>query len=218
MNSHADIEILDLGLRDYESTLTLQHQLQERVATGRGREAMIFVQHPPVLTLGKNADPKFVLQSKEQLERQGIHIVPTDRGGEVTAHMPGQLVVYPILHLGSRHLLPKAYVNLLEEAVIQTLAHWSVKAARHEVNPGVWLGEKKIAAIGVRIKDHVSMHGLALNVARDESGLFGMIVPCGIKGYGVTYVSDEIAKPPTLAQVQDLLRENLIQLLQDRVS
>jgi lipoate-protein ligase B len=188
---------------EYRRALAVQEALHARaVAAGEDAGATILlVEHPSVLTLGKHADPKFLGFAREHFAARGIDIVPIDRGGEVTAHEPGQLVMYPVLRLDAFRLGARAYVELLEDAVIATLAGLGITAARDPRYPGVWVGPNKICAIGIRIKDRVTMHGIALNVA-NSMALFSEIVPCGIVGRGVTSVERQLGRSIDLAAVR----------------
>jgi lipoyl(octanoyl) transferase len=182
------LTLVTAGILAYDRALALQQALHARVAAGEagaGSGYLITVEHPPVLTFGKNADRKNLLFAPETLRAAGIAVVDTDRGGEVTAHEPGQLVVYPILRLADFNLTARRHVAWLEQAVIRTLAGFGVEAATDPKHPGVWAGQAKICALGVRFKNRISLHGLALNVANDLS-LFDRIIPCGIRGRSVT--------------------------------
>jgi lipoate-protein ligase B len=171
----------------YAQALELQYQLHEKTAKGEIVGAIIFTEHHPVVTLGKNSAKEHLLASPEQLARQGIDLVSTERGGQVTAHEPGQLVIYPILHLGQMKMSARSYVQWLESSVIDVLSAIGFRSSVDPQYPGVWIDDKKICALGVRIKQRVSMHGLALNV-RNDLKLFNQIVPCGIQGKSVVSV------------------------------
>lgn len=184
------IQLHDVGLLDYRKALELQNDLHAQVVAGDDRAHIILVEHPPVLTLGKHADPKFLLFGEAYFKSRGVDVVPIDRGGEVTAHEPGQLVVYPILRLEAFRLGAKGYVNLLEGVVIDALARFDVKAWRDPEHPGVWTKGGKICAIGIRVKEKATLHGIAINVVNALS-LFQQIVPCGIQGRAVTSLKRE---------------------------
>ncbi|WP_141731207.1 lipoyl(octanoyl) transferase LipB [Oligoflexus tunisiensis] len=194
------LDVFECGLLPYGKALEIQHQLHSEVREGQRFGAIMMLQHQPVLTLGKNADAGLVLTQSESLEAAGIEVFPTDRGGEVTAHEPGQLVVYPILPLQQLRLPPKRYVDRLLESVILTVQHFGIAAQSDPDYPGVWVGRDKICAIGIRVKERVSLHGIALNVVNDLN-LFRLIVPCGIRERGVTSLQNLLGSTPDLSDV-----------------
>jgi lipoate-protein ligase B len=161
------------------------------------------LEHPAVQTLGKNASLANVKLAGRENTESVLNIIRCDRGGEVTAHMPGQCVVYFILDLGGRGLGPKDFVACLERGVIEYLSEIGVAATTDLKYPGVWVNQKKICAIGIRVKNRISMHGIALNVNNDLS-LFEKIIPCGIADRGVVnlvqligrHLSSEVVCPP----------------------
>ena len=175
----------NLGRIEYRKALDIQTRLHEKCVNGSLGGAILCLEHPSVLTMGKSASSEHLLRSKEDLEALGIEVVNTDRGGEVTAHEPGQLVLYGILPLAKLGLSPKKYVCLLEGIIIDFLAELGVEANRDAEHPGVWVNGAKVAAIGIRIKNRVSFHGIALNIDNSLK-TFEYIVPCGIKGRSVT--------------------------------
>lgn len=193
---------------DYRRCWELQQRLHARVVRDPGEAFIVTVEHPPVLTFGRHADKRFLLFGEKQLRAEGIDLVDTDRGGEVTAHVPGQLVVYPVLGIEAFRLTPRKYVHLLEQAVIDVLAELGVVAARDPDHPGVWVGTEKICALGVRIQRRVSLHGLALNVSNGLD-LFRRIVPCGIQGRGVTSVTRTLGRDVAVAEVLPKLLQAL---------
>jgi lipoyl(octanoyl) transferase len=169
---------VDLGRIDYERALTLQHDLVDRREADEIDDVLLLCEHDPVYTAGRHADIEaHVLRSTD------IPVVRADRGGDVTYHGPGQVVVYPIIRLtGPRRV--RAYVTALEQACITVAAGYGVAAHTDDHRPGVWVGNDKLAAIGVRIRRGATSHGLAFNVNPDMSD-FGGIVPCGIRNGGV---------------------------------
>ena len=185
---------------DYERCLALQQVLHARVAAGDSTNYVVLVEHPPVLTFGKHADRGHLLFAADFFRSKGVGLVDTDRGGEVTAHEPGQLVAYPILRLGDFNLTPRRYVDRLESSVIAALSGFGIRATRDPDHPGVWVDTDKICAVGVRIKDRVSLHGIALNI-NNSLDLFQQIVPCGILGRGVTSMSRVLGRPCTVEEV-----------------
>jgi lipoate-protein ligase B len=165
-------------------------------------ERLALLEHPPVITLGVRGDRAHVLASAAELETRGISVVEADRGGDVTFHGPGQLVAYPILDLRVRGLRAADYVRALERVAVETLVTFGVEASRRPGTPGAWVGERKIAAVGVRIDRGISRHGLALNVDVDL-GCFDLIVPCGLEGTGVTSIAAELGEAPSMGAVME---------------
>lgn len=193
-----------LGQIAYNEALKLQHDFHARVRSGELEAAILSLEHPKTLTLGKHATRDNLLLAPNQLESQGVVLCQTDRGGEVTAHNPGQLVVYPILPIANLGLSPRRYVDILCASVIDTLSQYGIDSRQDEQFPGVWVGDQKICAIGVRISSRVSMHGLALNV-NNALDLFTAIVPCGIRHRGVTSMQQLLAAPMDFQKVRDTL-------------
>ena len=180
--------LLDLGLTDYQEASRLQVALhQARVQNAIG-DTLLLTEHLPVYTLGRTTRPAHVGEGWARGMINGIPVLSTDRGGSVTYHGPGQVVGYPILRLRTYCDGPKAYVNRLEEVLIRALDPLGVRAGRRAGMPGVWVGGRKIAAVGVRISEGVTRHGFALNVANVLSP-FAAIVPCGLAGAGMTSVA-----------------------------
>lgn len=179
------LHVMDLGRQPYRPVLALQEQLVDQRVRGAIPDTLILVEHDPVYTMGRRAAEHHIVASPEQLQRLGIEVVHTARGGDVTYHGPGQLVGYPILHLGERGGGVVRYVGQLEQAIIATVAAFGITAGTDAVNRGVWVGRKKLAAIGVRVTRQVSQHGFALNVAPDLTHYAG-IVACGLHDRGVT--------------------------------
>jgi lipoyl(octanoyl) transferase len=168
-----------LGRVDYASALQLQQQLASRRKQGLIPDQLLLLEHPHVITMGRNGHAENLLASGDILARAGIAFYPTDRGGDVTYHGPGQLVGYPILDLRDWKRDVSAYVRAVEETIIATLAEYGIAAGRIPKLTGVWVGERKIAAIGVHLSRWVTSHGFALNVSTDLS-YFQYIVPCGL--------------------------------------
>ncbi len=227
-------EVVDLGRMAYAPALQKQLECVERVqadreAAGETRETagfLLLVEHdPPVITVSRRAAAaQHLLASTEQLERLGVEVAATDRGGDITYHGPGQLVAYPILDLNLLGLRLHEYMRTLEKAVIGVCDDFGVRAMRDPDATGVWLpngrGEptSKIAAFGVRVKRWVSMHGLALNVSTDLTH-FDLIVPCGLPGRPVTSLARELGDAaPSIAQAKSTLVERLDALLRARLS
>ena len=205
--SPAVIQARWLGTVDYRLAWRKQHELAAARAAGDCGDTLLLLEHPPTITLGRGADRSHVLLSDAQLEAQGIDLVETDRGGDVTYHGRGQLVGYPVFHLGrpvwDRDL--HRYLRGLEEALITALADVGIAAGRFPGFTGVWVGlespaPRKIAAIGIKASRWITTHGFALNVSTSLRE-FGAIVPCGITGYGVTSVARELGRPVSVADL-----------------
>ena len=182
--------VVDLGSVDYPDALALQRDLHHRVATGDLPALLLLLQHPHVYTLGRRGSETDILVSAEVLRDLDADVHHTDRGGEVTYHGPGQLVGYPILDLRAAGLGPLAYVRALERVIISTLAELDIHATAEDRPTGVWVGDAKIAAIGVRVSRGVTMHGFSLNVNPDLS-YFNHIVPCGMPNASVTSIAEQ---------------------------
>jgi len=178
------VHVLDLGLVAYRQAWELQQQLVAARQAGTARDTVVMLEHPPVYTLGRRASASNVLLGDTELSAAGIEVVAVDRGGDVTYHGPGQLVVYPVVQLaGQRHVVD--FVRALEEVALTALAQLGVGAQRRDGLTGVWVGREKIVAIGVRVgAGGVTSHGLALNVDPDLAHFAG-IVPCGLATEGV---------------------------------
>jgi lipoyl(octanoyl) transferase len=171
--------VLELGQIDYASTLEWQQRIVTERKAGLGEDHLLLLEHPHVITLGRNGKMENLLAGDDILDRAGISFFPTDRGGDVTYHGPGQLVGYPIVDLREWKRDVGAYVRAIEQTIIDTLADYGIAAGRIPKFTGVWVGERKIAAIGVHISRWVTSHGFALNVSTDLS-YFQYIVPCGL--------------------------------------
>ncbi len=177
-----------LGLVPYNYGLSLQDGAVGRLSSGEAPEQLLLLEHPHVFTLGRGADSSNILADPEQLQANSVEVHETGRGGDVTYHGPGQLVGYPIINLKPDRCDVHRYVRDLEEVLIRTIAEFGVTGARVPGLTGVWIGNEKIAAIGVRIARWITSHGFALNVNTDLD-YFKMIVPCGITDKGVTSLS-----------------------------
>ncbi len=198
----AGFVVRDLGLMAYPEATALQDRLAADVMGGEAPDTLLLVEHPPVLTLGAGFHEENLLFPREGYAARGIAVERTGRGGDVTYHGPGQLVVYPVFDVARRGKDLHKWLRALEGAVIEALAGMGVASGRSEVNSGVWIGEDKVCAIGIRMRRWTSTHGLALNCDVDLAP-FGMIVPCGIRGgYGVTSLSRHLGRPVTVAEMK----------------
>lgn len=177
--------LLQPGLVSYETGLVLQNEARSLVEEGRYDGILILLEHPPVITIGRGGGAENLVAHPNWFQSRGIAVAQTDRGGNITCHSPGQLVGYPILDLSRWRQDVHWYVANLEETIIRALAGSGVVAGRKAKYTGVWLGDEKIASIGVSVRRWITGHGFALNVENDLS-LFQTIIPCGIAGFGVT--------------------------------
>ena len=221
----AALQVTDLGRMSYGDALTLQRRLQAEVIDARGREDagighLLLVEHDPaVITVSRRPGARsHLLADPQRLDRLGVEVAETDRGGDITYHGPGQLVAYPILDLNRLDLRLHGYLRWLENRVLETLGRFGLAGHRDDDATGAWVGgrrvaddryegDRKICAIGVRVSRWVSMHGLAINVETDLSH-FDLIVPCGLAGRAVTSLKQELGDDaPTMQQVKDTLVE-----------
>jgi lipoate-protein ligase B len=199
--------VLDLGSRSYREVWDLQHRLHEAVREGREPDTWIVVEHTPVVTLGRQAKRENVLLSDAQLSSRGIDLIEIERGGDVTYHGPGQLVVYPIMKLERfREVVP--LVRKLEGAVIAACAAFGVAGERWSAHAGVWVGRNQICAVGLAIQRMVSLHGIALNVS-NPLDYDRIINPCGLVDRGITSLSAETRRSVGLGEARRVLLDEL---------
>jgi lipoate-protein ligase B len=203
------LQIVDCGLADYREVLARQQELSEARRAERIGDTVLIVEHPPVITLGARQSANKLLIGREELARRGVDLVEIRRGGGTTAHNPGQLVFYPILHLQQRHLGVSEYVRTLEAIGIDLLEVLGLVGQQRKAYPGLWVNGRKIASIGVRVSRSVTRHGMALNVTNDLS-LFDLMIPCGLDGVEMTSVAQELGRTPEM----DAVKAQLIGLLQ----
>lgn len=188
------LKVFDLGRMPYEAALAIQTQAHSERVKGIIPDTLFLLEHSSVYTLGRNADEANILADRQALAGQGIEVHKTGRGGDITYHGPGQLVGYPIISLREASMGVHDFVAAIEEALIRCLLPFGISGGRDQRNRGIWIGNAKIAAIGLKISRHVSMHGFALNVSTDLS-FYENIIPCGIKGAGVTSMNALGAAP-----------------------
>jgi len=199
--------LLDLGRRPYREVLALQRELHAAVAEGREPDTWIVVEHEPVVTLGRNARGEHLLVSRESLATQGVDVVEIERGGDVTYHGPGQVVVYPIRKLPRfREVVP--LVAAMERAAIDALSRFGIDASGRKEHRGVYVGDRAIGAVGLAVRRMTSMHGLALNanIALDYDRF---ITPCGTPEFGITSIARETGRDVGWAEARDVLLEAL---------
>ncbi len=183
------INILDLGQIAYEKSYAIQEDIHKRRLSGELPDVVIFQECDPVITIGKSGSEKHLLLSQEVLAQKGISLVYSSRGGDITYHGPGQLIISPILYLRKYTRSVVGYLRILEQIVINMLAKYDVVGVRIDGASGVWVDNKKIAAIGIAIKNGVTQHGVAINIKPDLAH-YNFIIPCGLKNTGVTSLDD----------------------------
>ena len=195
------MEFRRLGLVPYQQAWAMQRALAAARQSDDIPDTVLLLEHPHTFTIGRSGTRDHVYLSDQELADRGITCLEVDRGGDVTYHGPGQLVGYPILFLGSQPDVG-AYLRSLEGCLIAVLDDWGIRAGRLEGYTGVWIGDRKIAAIGVKVAQGVTTHGFALNANTDLS-LFGHILPCGIPDKGITSMALELGRPVSMEQIED---------------
>jgi len=192
----ADLLVVDLGLASYAPSLALQREVAHaRIAGDIEQDVLLLVEHPPVITLGRSSKRAHMLATPEYLRERGVDLFEVERGGDVTFHGPGQLVGYPIIDLKNHRRDLHWYLRQVEQLLIDSLGVFGLRAGRNPPYTGVWIGNRKIASIGVHARDWVTWHGFALNVATDLR-FFDLIVPCGIQSVTMTSVNAELPNEP----------------------
>lgn len=218
------IKLIDWGVREYNDAWKEQEALfngiieQKRGKATETQDYLILVEHPHVYTLGKSGEESNLLLNYMQLQAKNAQFVHTNRGGDITYHGPGQIVGYPILNLENFKMGLRQYIELLEESIIRTIAHYDIKGDRAKGAAGVWLdvgtpNERKICAIGVKSSRYVTMHGFALNVNTDLT-YFNHINPCGFTNKGVTSLQKELGNQVDIEEVKQLYVNEFEQLFQ----
>ncbi len=203
------LRIIDCGLADYREILQLQHQMQEKRRLGEIQNTVLIVEHPPVITLGARQSANILLATRDDLAQKYIDIVDIRRGGGTTAHNPGQLVFYPILNLQELNLGISEYIRKLESIGAELLEQFGVHAERKKGLPGLWVAEKKIASIGVRVSKFITYHGMAINIKNDLS-IFDFLIPCGLDGVEMSSVLKQTGKHCSMRQAKERLSQLLI--------
>jgi len=206
-------ELHQLHLVTYENGMKLQQKLVEMRQRDELPDQLLLLEHPPVITLGRGGDLRNLLASEDTLKRERVRFFETTRGGDITYHGPGQVVGYPIVHLGEGNRDVRKYVTKLEEVLIRTVAQYGISANRVEGKRGIWVGNNKIAAIGVRIARWVTSHGFALNVNTNLEH-FRLITPCGLRGSGVTSISREVGVPIPESEVREIVAAKFAEIFE----
>ena len=200
LETRPSLKVLRLGLKDYLPVWTLQKEIQQGLMNGTQSDTIIFCEHQPVITLGRSSNQANILISREQLQKIGVDVYEIERGGDVSWHGPGQLVIYPLLNLNFQRRDVNWYLRSIEEVIIKTLKHFDIIGLRVEGKTGVWTQKSgsvspyryaKIASIGVRISKWCTLHGCSLNIKNCSSG-FSLINPCGYKNIETTSIEQEL--------------------------
>lgn len=202
-----NIILIETGLSEYQEIWDLQKILFKRVTDSRDQNFLLLTEHKPVITIGKSGTEAHLVADSQSLQNRDIEVIKVDRGGDITFHGPGQLVGYPIFNLHNFKLDIHWYLRSLEQIIIDTLLQFNIKSTRVKNLTGVWIGGKKICAIGVKITRWITMHGFALNVTTDLD-YFQHIIPCGIRERGVTSISEILGNNIALKDVSRYLISN----------
>ena len=198
---------IDFERLDYRKAWSLQEELVTARRAGiLPNDIVLFLEHPPVFTLGRRGGRECMLVSDAFLQKAGIPIIQVERGGYITYHGPGQLVVYPIVDLQRARIKVVDFVSGLEDVMLQTAESWGIDAERNDTNRGIWVGSKKMGSIGIAIRRGISFHGLALNVLTDLTP-FSWIQPCGLQDVGMTSMQQESAQPLSMQQVRTVIKK-----------
>ena len=210
---HEPCYAVNLGMIDYNHARKLQSDLvAAKVSRSNSQDIILFLEHPAVFTLGRRGGRDHLLVSESFLKQSGIPIVQVERGGYITFHGPGQLVVYFIINLEARRLGVTDFVEALEEIMLRTVRTWGLTAQRNKKNPGIWMGNSKMGSIGIALRKGISFHGLALNVNVDLTP-FSWIQPCGLPGVSMTSVKQERGQEIPMDVVRNAVKENFKSVL-----
>jgi lipoate-protein ligase B len=218
---HEPCYAVNPGLMEYNQAWKLQSDLvAARLGGSIDRDIILFLEHPAVFTLGRRGGREYLLVGESLLEQAGIAVVQVERGGYITYHGPGQLVVYTIIDLEARRLGVKDFVAALEDIMLQTVRTWGLTAQRSTANPGIWMGQRKMGSIGIALRKGVSFHGLSLNVNVDLDP-FSWIQPCGLQGVSMTSVKQELGEEVPMDAVHRAVKEgfkSVLNLALDEIS
>jgi len=201
----------DLGFIDYKEAWDLQREIFNKRVTGDLDDCLLLLEHPNTYTLGKTAHKEHLIGTENYLKENKISVYDIDRGGDITYHGPGQIVGYPILN--NWHKDTHKYLRALEEVIIKTCKGYGLNCERNSKHTGVWLNDRKIAAIGIKVSRWITMHGFAFNVNTDLN-LFKGIIPCGIQDKSVTSLSNELKSSINLSEVKKQLLSNFVEVFE----
>lgn len=197
---------------EYQNAWMLQQELVHLRKVGKiDRNIVLFLEHLPVFTLGRRGGKKNLAVSDDFLEKKGISVIQVERGGDITYHGPGQLVVYPIIHLDKTRLNVEEYVHRMEEVMIRTAEEWKIRADRNPMNRGVWVNDKKMGSIGIAIRRGITFHGFSLNI-NNSMEPFTWINPCGLAGIKMTSISNELGYTVSVENVYERVKCHIEQI------
>lgn len=212
-SSEQSLWVINAGILGYEDAWYLQNGLKKARLKERIGDTLILVQHPPTITLGRRGKEDNILVERDVLKREGIELFVTDRGGDITFHGPGQLVGYPIISLKEQRLSVGHYMRRLEDVIMRTLKDVGIIAKKLPHTIGVWVGEKKVASLGIRVSRGVTSHGFALNINNDLRP-FHFINPCGMQGLQVTSLREILGEDVNCAYIENILVTQFSQVFQ----
>lgn len=203
------LEVQRLGLVEYEKADTYQREIQAKRQQEKIPDTLLLLEHPNVITLGKRGAFTDILVKSDVLKEKKVQVLVTDRGGQNTIHVPGQLVGYLLVHLYKKQRALRQFVHDLEQSLIDTLKHFDIHAYHHDEHVGVWTDAGKIAAIGICVNQGVTRHGFALNV-NNNLDIFNLIVPCGITNAKVTSMERELGSKVPMQEVEDVFMKTFV--------
>jgi lipoyl(octanoyl) transferase len=201
------LKYCDLGFIYYKEAWDLQQEIHSKKVSGEIEDYFLLLEHPNTYTLGKTAHKENLIGSEEYLNQNQISVYEIDRGGDITYHGPGQIVGYPIIDLNNWYKDTHKYLRALEEVIIKTCSEYGLNCERNPKHTGVWIGDRKIAAIGIKVSRWITMHGFAFNVNTDLN-LFNGIIACGIQDKSVTSLKQELNREISIQEVKDKLLYN----------
>ena len=201
--------MIELPATEYTEAWDLQNRLVGARKDGViDKDIVLFLEHPPVFTLGRRGGLENLTVSEDFLEKEGIPVIHVERGGDITFHGPGQIVMYPIIDIRAVRLGVIDYVELLEEVMIRTAADWGIEAGRNSLNRGIWVGNNKMGSIGIAIRKGISFHGMAFNVNLSLEP-FGWINPCGLQNIGITSMERELSRKLSIEKVREAIKRHV---------
>ena len=194
------VKVLDYQVLNYKDALNMQEDIRHMISIREEDNTVLLLEHPPTITFGMRVHNENLFLSKEECERRGIELIETTRGGDITFHGHGQLIIYPILNLKDFNYSIVSFIEMIEQTIISTLKKYNLNASTKPKYKGVWIDNKKIASIGLNVKKYISIHGAAFNINTDLS-FFDLINPCGL-GVETTSMEKELGRKIDIAEVK----------------